>query len=121
MVVGMSRVLDPDLTVNQSAHDFVRTKPVVRLVTKILLDRVRTVDPSQADQMKSEVEGVWDWWEKMVRQYGNRLVYRTPPFSRQGEWQPLLRAADKAEPEEAWPAPSSLRNVEPLANLYYQG
>ena len=121
LVVGMSRVLDPDLTVNQSAHDFVRTKPVVRLVTKILLDRVRTVDPSQADQMKSEVEGVWDWWEKMVRQYGNRLVYRTPPFSRQGEWQPLLRAADKAEPEEAWPAPSSLRNVEPLANLYYQG
>ena len=121
LVIGMARVLDPDLTVNQNAHNFVRTKPVVRQVTEILLGRARTVEPSQAAAVRSEIEAVWDWWEKMVRTHGNKLVYRMPPFAQQGEWQPLLRPAEKAEPEEAWPAPGSLRNVEPLTNLFYQG
>jgi hypothetical protein len=121
LVVGMARILDPDLTVNQQAHEFVRTKPVVKRVTSILLDRVRTVEPAEAEKMKTEIDSVWDWWEKMVRKYDSKLVYRTPKFSRQGDWQPLLRQAEQKEPQEAWGAPGSLRNVEPMANLYYQG
>jgi hypothetical protein len=121
LIVGMARMLDPVLMENQGASKFSRTLPVIQQIKHVIEERSKMLDPSEAAEVRKELEAALDSWDDMVQRYGSKLVYQPPPapYAHIGNFHPLLRHADDNTVGDSWKTPDSLRNVEPEANLYY--
>jgi hypothetical protein len=121
VIVGMSRMLDPALRENGGASKFSRTLPVIKQIEQVIDNRSKMLDPGEAAEVKRELDAALDLWEEMVQNHGAKLVYQLPPppYSHVGNLHALLKHADDNSGGDSWKTPDSLRNVEPVANMYY--
>lgn len=121
VLIGAVRQLLPDLTVDDAASGLQAGDPRVQSVVRELVRRCREGSRGIEDAAAAaELQGIVDYWESRAadaRSAGRKLVYWERK-SRFGNASPhLLRAAEEAgDPGSmAWPAPGSMREVEPSA------
>jgi ATP-dependent helicase YprA (DUF1998 family) len=119
VIVGMARVLDPELGSNKGASKFENTRPVCAEISDAIERRAGQLEPTEESEVREEISAAMQQWEGLVEDFGDKLDYSAPYFGGRTETHHLLRRYGHRSSEGAWSILDSLRNVELMGNLYY--
>ncbi|WP_338472801.1 DISARM system helicase DrmA [Niallia sp. XMNu-256] len=107
LVVGMIRQAHENLGNETSAIHF-KKDAVTNEILNFICERAQATGEINRDEIKSEIEEIYDWWEKQTLEH-EKLSYRQNQYRKVH----LLRDFNEKTPyKEARPALNSLRNVE---------
>jgi hypothetical protein len=115
VLVALARLTIPGLADNTSARSLADHGPEIDVLVGRILERVRAIDPEQADATAAELERILERWRARAATVAD-LRFSTP---RQPDKTLLVEAAedDRAQ-ANTMPTLRSLRDVDQESNLY---
>ena len=121
VLVAACRLADDDLSPMGGAGTMGSSRPIVDEAVELIVERAREIAGNRtAEAVRTELEILVDEWKNYARTEDLRYVWRgrgePPP-----EASYLLRTAGDPRGVGHWPAPGSLREVEPEASVIVQG
>ncbi|MFD6289320.1 helicase-related protein [Streptomyces sp. NPDC060205] len=119
VIVALARILIPAARPNESAAEVESYEDVLRgEVKNILMRRVRTVTPEEADATSRAFDEFVDWWFEEADNHSGLLFE-----PRRGNRAPSLLKSydDESEDAEAWSTLWSLRDVDAESALFMEG
>ena len=121
ITVALVRLLDKNMSDNQKAGTFDKTKfDIEKLLKKIrndIADRVDSVDKGERDSTLQDFDDLITEWHESAKQY-QPLRYKKNPYRREENIHFLLRSVESSS-EGVISVPNSLRDAEQNALLRY--
>jgi len=118
IVIALVRHLSPDMNPEDAAFQFESDSPLVQRVTKRIIERVNTIDPSEVVETRQELMTIIRKWDALAS-LDNSLSYgqsfRNPNLPH------LMEAAENlVTAADYFPTLNSLRSVEGEAGVFIQ-
>ncbi len=111
VLIGLARLLVPDLTTNGSAGEVRTVRDQLSPIAELIVARARSVSPDDADDTARELDEIIEAWEERASEIGD-LYFE---HKQQDEHALLREAADR---EDRFATLWSLRDVDTTSNLF---
>lgn len=123
VLVGMARLLHPELRPNEAAGRVRDHEDLLRGLRRRILERVTAIAPEELDGTTEDIDDIIDIWLDLAQ--GNPdLVYEAKRTFKRGDRRPpdiaLLRSHSDEDLDDAFPTLWSLRDVDVESDLYLE-